>query len=54
MLEALNEPNLDARVAKGLPWLALTYVDMVGTGWFGTRNCTTVRTDWDLQYLSGK
>jgi transcriptional regulator with XRE-family HTH domain len=28
LLEALNEPNLDARVAEGLPWLALTYVDM--------------------------
>ena len=28
LLEALNEPNLDARVAEGLPWLAMTYVDM--------------------------
>jgi len=28
LLHALNEPNLDARVAEGLPWLALTYVDM--------------------------
>lgn len=28
LLNALNEPNLDARVAEGLPWLALTYVDM--------------------------
>jgi transcriptional regulator with XRE-family HTH domain len=28
LLAALNEPNLDARVAEGLPWLALTYVDM--------------------------
>ena len=28
LLDALNEPNLDARVAEGLPWLALTYVDM--------------------------
>lgn len=28
LLEALNEPNLDARVAEGLPWLAVTYVDM--------------------------
>jgi len=28
LLEALSEPNLDARVAEGLPWLALTYVDM--------------------------
>ena len=28
LLEALNQPNLDARVAEGLPWLALTYVDM--------------------------
>ena len=28
LLEALNEPNLDARVAEGLPWLALTYVDL--------------------------
>ena len=28
LFEALNQPNLDARVAEGLPWLALTYVDM--------------------------
>src|SRR5260370_3437430 len=28
LLEALDQPNLDARVAEGLPWLALTYVDM--------------------------
>ena len=28
LLDALNEPNLDARVAEGLPWLSLTYVDM--------------------------
>lgn len=28
LLDALHEPNLDARVAEGLPWLALTYVDM--------------------------
>ena len=25
---ALNEPDLDARVAEGLPWLALAYMDM--------------------------
>ena len=28
LLDALNEPNLDARVAEGLPWLGLTYPDM--------------------------
>ncbi len=28
LLAALNEPNLDARVAEGLPWLAMTYVDL--------------------------
>jgi transcriptional regulator with XRE-family HTH domain len=28
LLEALDEPDLDTRVAEGLPWLALTYVDM--------------------------
>lgn len=28
LLEALNEANLDARVAEGLPWLAMSYVDM--------------------------
>lgn len=28
LLDALNESDLDARVAEGLPWLALTYVDM--------------------------
>jgi transcriptional regulator with XRE-family HTH domain len=28
LFEALNQPNLDARVAEGLPWLAMTYVDM--------------------------
>jgi transcriptional regulator with XRE-family HTH domain len=28
LLEALDEANLDARVAEGLPWLTLTYVDM--------------------------
>jgi transcriptional regulator with XRE-family HTH domain len=28
LLDALNEPDVDARVAEGLPWLALTYVDL--------------------------
>ncbi|PYV77303.1 MAG: hypothetical protein DMG96_11575 [Acidobacteria bacterium] len=28
LFSALNEPNLDARVAEGLPWLALAYMDM--------------------------
>jgi transcriptional regulator with XRE-family HTH domain len=28
LLEALNEANLDSRVAEGLPWVALAYVDM--------------------------
>jgi hypothetical protein len=28
LLGAISEPDLDARVAEGLPWLALTYVDM--------------------------
>jgi transcriptional regulator with XRE-family HTH domain len=28
LLEALSQANLDSRVAEGLPWLALTYVDM--------------------------
>jgi transcriptional regulator with XRE-family HTH domain len=28
LLDALNQSNLDARVAEGLPWLTLTYVDM--------------------------
>jgi transcriptional regulator with XRE-family HTH domain len=28
LLDALNEPDLDARVAESLPWLTLTYVDM--------------------------
>ena len=28
LLDALNEPNLDGRVAEGLPWLTLAYVDM--------------------------
>ncbi len=28
LLEALNQPDLDARVAEGLPWLALAYADM--------------------------
>src|SRR5713226_7907527 len=28
LFEALNQPNLDARVAEGLPGLAMTYVDM--------------------------
>jgi transcriptional regulator with XRE-family HTH domain len=28
LLDALNEPNLDARVAEALPWLAWNYVDM--------------------------
>jgi transcriptional regulator with XRE-family HTH domain len=28
LLDALNQPDLDARVTEGLPWLALTYVDM--------------------------
>lgn len=28
LLDALNEPNLDARVAEGLPWLVLTYSDL--------------------------
>jgi transcriptional regulator with XRE-family HTH domain len=28
LLEALDQSDLDTRVAEGLPWLALTYVDM--------------------------
>ncbi len=28
LFTALNEPDLDARVAEGLPWLALAYLDM--------------------------
>ena len=28
LLDALDQANLDARVIEGLPWLALTYVDM--------------------------
>jgi transcriptional regulator with XRE-family HTH domain len=28
LLESLDEADLDSRVAEGLPWLALTYVDM--------------------------
>jgi len=28
LFSALNEPDLDARVAGGLPWLALAYMDM--------------------------
>ena len=28
LFDALNESNLDARVAEGLPWLAMTYSDM--------------------------
>jgi len=28
LLDALGEPDLDARVLEGLPWLALTYMDM--------------------------
>jgi transcriptional regulator with XRE-family HTH domain len=28
LFDALNEPDLDSRVAEGLPWLALTYADM--------------------------
>ncbi len=28
LFDALNEPDLDARVAEGLPWVALTYPEM--------------------------
>ena len=28
LFDALDEADLDSRVAEGLPWLALTYVDM--------------------------
>lgn len=28
LLYALNEPDLDSRIAEGLPWLALTYVNL--------------------------
>ena len=28
LFDALNEPDLDARVAEGLPWLLLKYSDM--------------------------
>ena len=28
LLNALNEPDLDSRTAEGLPWLALTYVNL--------------------------
>jgi transcriptional regulator with XRE-family HTH domain len=32
LFDALNEADLDSRVAEGLPWLALTYADM-DWGW---------------------
>ena len=32
LLTALNQPELDSRVAEGLPWLALTFLDM-DWGW---------------------
>jgi hypothetical protein len=28
LLDVLGEPDLDSRVAEGLPWIALTYVDL--------------------------
>jgi hypothetical protein len=28
LLDALGEPELDSRVAEGLPWIAPTHVDM--------------------------
>jgi hypothetical protein len=28
LLRALNEPNLDSRIAEGLPWLVWSYADM--------------------------
>lgn len=28
LLDAVNESDLDTRVAEGLPWLVMTYVDM--------------------------
>lgn len=28
LFDALNEADVETRVAEGLPWLALTYVDM--------------------------
>ncbi len=28
LLDAINESDLDTRVAEGLPWLVMTYVDM--------------------------
>jgi hypothetical protein len=38
LLDALNSSDLDVRVAEGLPWLVLTYVDM----------------DWDRLIRDGK
>ena len=32
LLNALNEPNLESRIAEGLPWLVLAYVD-IDWGW---------------------
>lgn len=44
LLDALNEPNLDARVAEALPWL-LTYVDMDWDCWSGARSYVANKTD---------
>lgn len=30
LLDAINEPDLDTRVAEALPWLALNYGDGLG------------------------
>ena len=47
LLTALGQPNLDTRVAKGLPWLALHYPDM---NWEWLVNNAKVR---DLQNRLG-
>ena len=46
LLDALGEPDLDARVLEGLPWLALTYMDMDWDWLVQNAKCISGKTGW--------
>ena len=48
LLDALDQANLDARVVEGLPWLALTYVDMDWDWLVRNAKVRDRQTDWGL------
>src|ERR1039457_5436472 len=52
LLQALRQPDLDARVCEALPWVARQYAAGVGWGWVGPP-CEIARLSESLWFLSG-